>query len=151
MFTDRQSKLLERLTNPAEAVKAPHVSQMATALSDAFGGPDALAAMLRDLVSDPKTPSWLKTRAYGIVTSTIWNASKLAEDKPENEFAGTDPAQLKAVATLLFREMLGITDEMEADLKSVVAAWPELPEATRAGLLATVSAALAENDTPEAA
>lgn len=141
MFTNRQSKLLERLTNPdAEAAKAPHVSELAEALSNAFGGPDALAEMLRELVSDPKTPSWLKTRAYGIVTSTIWNASKLAEEKPKNEFIGADQAQLKAVAAILLREILGVTDEMEADLKTVVAAWPELPAETRESIVTMAKA-----------
>ncbi|HUY87365.1 MAG TPA: hypothetical protein VMV10_01395 [Pirellulales bacterium] len=142
MLTKKQSELLDGIGGKTKH-GAPHLSELAECLSDAFGGPRALAETLRDLAADPNMPDWLRTRAYGIVINTVSAASKLEHAEPaiECELLSSDDIEKEAVR--LMREALGIDGEMDNDLATVVAAWHELPAATRAAIVDAVKAAQA--------
>jgi hypothetical protein len=146
LFTRRQSNLIEQLSNPtAEVSNAPHVSELAESLTRAFGGVDALADMLAGLANDPKRPDWLRTRAYGIVVNVVSQASKLEANEPTDDLRGASEAELKHAGKIILAELLGIDDAMQSDLKTVVTAWPELPQATRESIVAAVQSAQSSN------
>jgi hypothetical protein len=130
LFTKRQSDLLGRILT-SEDDKAPHLNELSGALTRAFGGVDKLAEMLANLANDAKKPDWLRTRAAGLVVNTISAASKLESQQPTRDIEWRNEAELMASAKIIFREVLGITNEMDAELRTVVAAWPELPPETR--------------------
>jgi hypothetical protein len=137
MLTKKQSNLLDRLGDPQKS-RAPELSELAEAFSTAFGGPRALAQMLRGLVDDPETPDLLKTRAAGIVVNTISAASKMPDAKHGTDVELLSDDDLCSEAAEIVREALGISDAMDADLAAVVSAWPELSGVTKAGIVATI-------------
>jgi hypothetical protein len=95
------------------------------------------------LANDANKPDWLRTRAAGLVVNTIASASKLESQQPTFDL-GRNEAELMASAKMIFREVLGITNAMDAELQAVVTAWPELPPETRARIVATVKATQTE-------
>ena len=125
---------------------ASHLSELAEELTAAFGGTRALAQTLRDLANDREMPDWLRTRAYSIVVNTISAASKLDDAKAHVDVELLSDEDLRQEAMALMRETLGIRDGMDPGLATVVGAWPELPEAARAGILAGVRASVPIGD-----
>ena len=137
MLTKKQSELLDGISDTTKR-GAPHLSELAECMSDAFGGPRALAETLRDLATNPKMPDWLRTRAYGMVINTVSAASKLEGDETDEDLSLLSNADIERELARLIRKTLGVNDEMDADLAAVVAAWPELSEAAKAAIVATV-------------
>lgn len=142
MFTTKQASIIDRLSHADESPNAPHVSELAEALTRAFGGVDELAKMLADLAHDPKRPDWLRTRAASLVVNVVGQSSKLANEKPAaNEFMGAKPEELKAILSMLLREILGIDATMDKELQTLITSWPELPQTTRSNIVAMVELA----------
>jgi hypothetical protein len=135
MLTNKQSNLLKSLGDgPSRG--APHLAELAECLSDAFGGPRALAQMLHELANDQKRPDWLRTRAYGMVVNTISSASKLVDGKGTTDIELLSDDDLRHEAVGMLREALGVSDTMDSDLAALVAAWPELSAETRGSIVA---------------
>lgn len=144
MLTKKQSALLAGIGDQTKH-GAPHLSELAECLSDAFGGPRALAQTLRDLATDPEMPVWLRTRAYGMVINTLSAASKLESDEPDEDLSLLSTDDIERELASMIRKTLGINDAMDADLATVVAAWPELSEAAKAAIMATVGSEMGES------
>lgn len=137
MLTKKQTELLEGIGDKTKH-GAPHLSEMAECMCDAFGGPKALAQTLHDLATGTETPDWLRTRAYGIVVNTISAASKLENAEADQDLSLLSKDDIERELNRQIRKALGIREEMDADLAAVVAAWPELSAASKAMIVATV-------------
>lgn len=143
MATKKQNELLDGIGDKTKR-GAPHLSELAECLSNAFGGPRALAETLRDLATDPKMPDWLRTRAYGIVIGTLSSASKLAHAEADDDLSLLSDEDIEAAARRTMCEVLGIEGEMDDALAAVLAAWPGLSDSAKAAIAATVKSMAGE-------